>query len=63
MTTNGNELERIDHIVVLMMENGSFDNLLGWLYGEDDRTPRQQTFDGVADKNLMNPRSIPRDGR
>src|SRR5580698_1703781 len=25
-------LEKIDHVVVLMMENRSLDNLLGWLY-------------------------------
>jgi len=27
-----NPLKRIEHVVVLMMENHSFDNLLGWLY-------------------------------
>ena len=24
-------LDKIDHIVVLMLENRSFDNMLGWL--------------------------------
>lgn len=60
-TDNGNQLNKIDHIVVLMMENRSFDNVLGLLY-EKDQPPRGQTFDGVAGKNLSNPRSIPPDG-
>ncbi|MDJ0628959.1 MAG: alkaline phosphatase family protein [Rhodobacter sp.] len=45
--------DRIDHIVVLMMENRSFDNLLGWLY-EDERPPRGQSFDGLG-WTLWNP--------
>jgi phospholipase C len=45
-------LARIDHIVVLMMENRSFDNLLGYLY-EKDRPNLflgrgEPTFRGVA---------------
>ena len=36
-----------DHVVVLMGENRSFDNLLGWLYTPDD-LPAGQTFDGLA---------------
>lgn len=44
------------------MENRSFDNVLGWLYDENNKPPRNQTFDGVAGKNLSNPRSIPPDG-
>jgi phospholipase C len=27
-------LENIEHVVVLMMENRSLDNLLGWLYAD-----------------------------
>lgn len=55
-------LDKIDHIVVLMLENRSFDNMLGWLYAPDnpppfDKVPRGQTFDGVSGKNLSN--SIP----
>lgn len=53
-------LERIDHIVVLMLENRSFDNMLGWLYSPRneppfDRVPRGQPFDGLDGKNLTNP--------
>jgi len=62
MADQGNQLNKIDHIVVLMMENRSFDNVLGWLYDENDQPSRGQTFDGVAGRNLSNPRSIPPDG-
>ena len=34
-------LDRIQHIVVVMLENRSFDNLLGFLYaGDNNRPPR-----------------------
>ena len=36
-----------DHVVVLMYENRSFDNLLGWLY-TPDTLPDGQEFDGLA---------------
>ncbi|MDR5699911.1 alkaline phosphatase family protein [Agromyces aerolatus] len=36
-----------DHLVVVMGENRSFDNLLGWLY-TPDTLPDGQTFDGLA---------------
>jgi phospholipase C len=45
-------LEKIDHIVVLMLENRSFDNLLGWL-GTKGR--KKQYVNGVAGKRLANP--------
>src|SRR5439155_20204875 len=53
-------LDKIDHIVVLMLENRSFDNMLGWLYDSTnpppyDKPPRGQAFEGVAGKNLSNP--------
>jgi phospholipase C len=48
------ELDRFDYVVVLMMENRSFDNLLGYLY-EPDAIPRGQRFEGVAGKSLSNP--------
>jgi phospholipase C len=35
-------LSRIDHFVVLMLENRSFDNLFGWLY------PKSEHFDGLT---------------
>ena len=41
----------LDHIVVLMFENRSFDNLLGRLY-EPGEVP---SFEGVTGKNLSNP--------
>ena len=30
-----NSLQHVEHIVVLMMENRSFDNMLGWQFGLD----------------------------
>lgn len=36
-----------DHVVVLMFENRSFDNVLGWLY-TPDTLPDGQAFDGLA---------------
>ena len=36
-----------DHVVVVMGENRSFDNLLGWLY-TPDTVPDGETFDGLA---------------
>ncbi len=42
---------RLDHIVVLMFENRSFDNLLGYLYGPSE-VPR---FEGLAGRSLTNP--------
>jgi phospholipase C len=52
-------LDQIDHIVVLMLENRSFDNVLGWLYDPDnkppfDKVPRGQQFEGLAGKELWN---------
>nr|WP_062335769.1 alkaline phosphatase family protein [Herbidospora sakaeratensis] len=32
-------MDRIEHFVVLMLENRSFDNLLGWLYADTDNVP------------------------
>jgi phospholipase C len=43
----------IAHIVVLMLENRSFDNLLGWLYAEE-RPPDGQHFEGLT-SDLWNP--------
>jgi phospholipase C len=41
----------LDHVVVVLFENRSLDNVLGHLYGPDDG----KTFDGVIGKNLSNP--------
>jgi phospholipase C len=43
--------QALDHVVVLMFENRSFDNLLGRLY-EPGEVP---SFDGVIGKDLTNP--------
>jgi phospholipase C len=55
-------LDKIDHIVVLMLENRSLDNLFGYLYEGDDQPTRfigefgdTPAFDGVAGKALSNP--------
>jgi phospholipase C len=41
----------LDHVVVVMFENRSFDNLLGYLYSPAEKAG----FEGVADKDLSNP--------
>jgi len=46
-------LKKIKHIVVLMMENRSFDNMLGWLY-ENEKPPRGQHYEGLS-FDLWNP--------
>lgn len=43
-------LGTFEHVVVLMLENRSFDNLLGYLYTKD-----QKNFEGVDGKGLSNP--------
>lgn len=54
-----NQMDQIDHIVVLMLENRSLDCLLGYLYGDggpEHFVPTTNTapFDGVAGKSLFN---------
>jgi phospholipase C len=41
----------LDHIVVVLFENRSLDNMLGRLYGPDDG----KSFEGVIGKDLTNP--------
>ena len=57
-------LDTFDHVVVLMLENRSFDNLLGYLYspldpaypnGVPSNAPLGKTLEGVYGKNLSNP--------
>ncbi|MBV6478265.1 MAG: Phospholipase C 1 [Ignavibacteria bacterium] len=43
-----------DHLVVLMFENRSFDNMLGYLYSPDN-VPTGQSFNGLAGGNYSNP--------
>lgn len=53
------KLAQIDHIVVLMLENRSFDNVFGWLYDPANPAPFDReppaNFRGVYGKNLYNP--------
>lgn len=53
LKSNLKALKNIKHIVVLMMENRSFDNLLGWLYN-DEKPPRGQSFEGL-NRSIWNP--------
>ena len=41
----------MDHVVLVLFENRSLDNMLGRLYGPDDG----KIFDGVIGKDLSNP--------
>lgn len=50
---NETALQKVKHIVVLMLENRSFDNLLGWLY-DGETPPRGQQFEGLR-SDLWNP--------
>ena len=43
------QLARIDHIVVLMVENRSFDHMLGFLYADDGNvSPAGDPFEGLT---------------
>jgi phospholipase C len=57
MPDRSNPLSKIEHIVVLMLENRSFDNLLGWLYDPANDAPFNvvpANFEGLYGKNLSN---------
>ena len=41
----------LDHVIVVLFENRSLDNVLGRLYGPEDG----KTFEGVIGKDLTNP--------
>ena len=47
----------MNHVVLVLFENRSFDNMLGRLYGPEDG----KRFEGVVGKDLSNP--IPGVGR
>ena len=51
-------LKQIEHIVVLMLENRSFDNVFGWLYDPANPAPFNkeppENFAGLYGKNLSN---------
>src|SRR5437588_4387342 len=46
-------LDTFEHVVVLMLENRSFDNILGYLY--ENGVPSGKQFAGVVGNNLTNP--------
>jgi phospholipase C len=44
-----NQLSKIDHIVMLLLEKRSFDHMLGFLYADSgNRSPAGQEFDGLT---------------
>ena len=51
MPDPGTAASALDHVVVVLFENRSFDNVLGHLYGPADG----KTFEGVIGKELSNP--------
>ena len=43
------QLNQINHIVVLMLENRSFDHMLGFLYtAQGNKSPAGNPFDGLS---------------
>lgn len=62
--------KKIDHVVVLMMENRSFDNLMGWLYESEQpkhflppNSPEPvKRFNGLAGINYSNPLDLHKPG-
>jgi phospholipase C len=58
MTSPGNNLSTIQHVVVLMLENRSFDHMLGFLYsGSGNVSPAGHPFDGLAGTETNSPSS------
>jgi phospholipase C len=55
-----NKLAKIEHIVYLMLENRSFDQMLGLLYGGARQTPDGQPFEGLTGQE-SNPDSTGRE--
>jgi phospholipase C len=46
---SSNQLNSIEHVVVLMLENRSFDHMLGFLYADSgNRSPTGQPFEGLT---------------
>lgn len=60
---SSNIQDKIDHVVVLMLENRSFDNLLGWLYTAEnppnvvipEKSRQPYSFRGLDGANYTNP--------
>jgi phospholipase C len=54
---NGNGLSSVEHIVVLMLENRSFDHMLGFLYSSSGNvSPAKQPYEGLTSA-MSNPGS------
>ena len=51
MSNSATRANALDHVIVVLFENRSLDNMLGRLYGPEDG----KTFEGVIDKDLSNP--------
>ena len=51
MSDSATRANALDHVVVVLFENRSLDNVLGHLYGPEDG----KTFEGVIGKDLSNP--------
>lgn len=50
-TPTASQLSAINHIVVLMLENRSFDHMLGFLYADSgNKSPTGQPFEGLTGK-------------
>ena len=72
---NGSELptarDKVQHVFVLMMENRSFDHMLGWLYADTNNRPAvnvpsqyEPTYDGLSDSTFWNtPVAVDHDGQ
>jgi phospholipase C len=46
---NGNQLSSVEHVVVLMLENRSFDHMLGFLYADSgNKSLSGQAFEGLT---------------
>jgi phospholipase C len=43
-----NQLAQIDHVVHLMLENRSFDQMLGFLYSPKNKSPTGQAYEGLT---------------
>lgn len=61
--------QKIKHVIVLMMENRSFDNLIGWLY-DDETQPKHflpegtpPVFNGLAGTSYANPPDLNKPGQ
>src|SRR6476646_4369111 len=51
MSDSATRVNALDHVVVVLFENRSLDNVLGHLYGPQDG----KSFEGVIGKDLSNP--------